>query len=199
MTIQHEMRLGLPIMGFDDDDAFGRWLGAAPRTSPGIWLKLVKKGASITGISKAAAIDVALCHGWIDGQQHPYDADFWLTRFTPRRPASRWSQINRTRVLELIADGRMECAGLAEIEAAQADRRWHVAYAPASTAQPSPELQAGLDASPRAAAAFAAFGRADRYAILYRITNLRTRQGRDRVVAEVMRMLARGGDDDAKE
>ena len=83
-----EERLGLPIQAFDDADAFERWLAAEPRTSRGIWLKLRKKGAAVVGVSKRDAIDSALCHGWIDGQQHPYDEGFWLTRFTPRRPAS---------------------------------------------------------------------------------------------------------------
>lgn len=192
-----ETRLGLPIRAFDDPDAFERWLAAEPRTSSGIWLKLRKKGAAVDGVLKPDAIDAALCHGWIDGQQHPYDDDFWLTRFTPRRPASRWSQVNRTRAGELIAERRMRPAGLVEIETAQADGRWDAAYAPASTAAPCAEFQAALDAAPAASAAFAALKRSDRYSILYRIDNLKTAKGRARKIAEAIAMLTRA--DDARE
>lgn len=100
MTTDTEMRLGRPIVVFGDAGAFDRWLAVEPRTSPGIWLKLAKKGAGVSGMS-SEAIDAALRHGWIDGQQHPYDKDFWVTRFTPRRRGSNWSQINRSRALEL--------------------------------------------------------------------------------------------------
>lgn len=186
MTMVDECRLGLPIRFFDDATGFACWLARAPRASPGIWLKLAKKGAGVTGLSKAQAIDAALCHGWIDGQQHPYDDRYWLTRFTPRKRGSRWSQINRTRVLELTSEGRMTAAGLAEVEAAKADGRWDAAYAPASTARPCAELQAALDASPRAAAAFAARKAAARYAILHRIAVLKTASARTRRIAQVV-------------
>lgn len=189
MTSTVEMRLGLPVMRLDTADALCRWFEAEPRTSPGMWLVLTKKGAGLIGLSKAEAVDAALCHGWIDGQQHPYDAALWLTRFTPRRRSSRWSQVNRHRAQELVATGRMTLAGLAEIQAAQADGRWDAAYAPASTAQPSPELQAALDASPQAATAFAALGRAERYAILHQISNLKTPQGRTRRILQLVGML----------
>lgn len=185
-----ELRLGLPIFGFDTIEAFELWLGEQPRTTHGIWVKLAKKGAP--GLARADAVDAALCYGWIDGQAHPYDAKYWLTRFTPRRPESRWSQVNRTRVRKLIEQDRVKPAGLAEIKAARADGRWDAAYAPSSTAQPSPELQAALDASPQAAAAFAALKRADRYAVLHRIANLKTDSGRIRLITEVVVMLERG-------
>lgn len=195
MTTQVEMRLGLPIVGLDGADAWSRMLAAEPRTSRGVWLKLARKGAGVVGLSKADAIDVALCHGWIDGQQHPYDAATWLTRFTPRRRASRWSQVNRTRARELVDAGLMRPGGLAEIRAAQADGRWDAAYAPASTALPCPELQAALDAAPRSATVFALLRRAPRYAILHRIGGLKTPQARARRIADVVRMLGDGTTD----
>lgn len=185
----HEQRLGLPILAFADRFAFERWLAAEPRRSPGIWVKLRKTGAPVTGLSKADAIDAALCHGWIDGQQHPYDESYWFTRFTARRPASRWSQVNRQRAGELIAAERMRPAGLAEIQAAQADGRWDAAYAPASTAEPCAEFQAALDASPEAAAAFHALRCSDRYAILHRINNLKTAKGRAKAISDTVARL----------
>jgi uncharacterized protein YdeI (YjbR/CyaY-like superfamily) len=115
------------------------------------------------------AIDAALCHGWIDGQLDKYDAQCWLIRFTPRKTRSRWSDVNRTRALELIDAGRMAAAGMAEIEAAKADGRWNAAYAPASRATVPPDLQVALDANTKAARFFATLTGANRYAVLYRI------------------------------
>lgn len=87
----------------------------------------------------------------------------------------------------------MQPAGLAEIEAAQADGRWNATYAPPSTAAPCAEFQAALDASPGASAAFDALKRSDRYSILYRINNLKTAKARSRKIAETIAMLAPRG------
>lgn len=186
------MRSGLPVLGFADAAAFEAWLAAQPGASKGLWLKLAKKGAAIASLSKAEAIDAALCHGWIDGQLEKYDDTAWLVRFTPRKRTSRWSEVNRTRALELIAQGRMHPAGLAAVEAAKADGRWDAAYAPASSAQVPPDLQAALDASPQAAAFFATLGGANRYAILYRIATAKKPETRARRIETFVAMLERG-------
>ena len=190
--MEAEMRSGLPIIGFDGPDAFDAWLATEPRTSPGLWLKLAKKSAQVAALSRAEAIDAALCHGWIDGQLDKYDEAYWLVRFTPRKRASKWSEVNRARAVELIAQGRMRPAGLAEIEAAKADGRWDAAYAPASTAQVPPDLQAALDVSPEAAAFFATLKGANRYAILYRISTAKRPETRARRIADFVAMLQRG-------
>jgi uncharacterized protein YdeI (YjbR/CyaY-like superfamily) len=187
-----EMRSGLPIIGFQEAAVFDAWLAAEPRTSNGIWLKLAKKGAKVASLSKAEAIDAALCHGWIDGQLDKYDEAYWLIRFTPRKRSSKWSEINRTRAAELIAQGRMHPSGLAEVDAAKADGRWEAAYAPASTAQVPPDLQAALDASPRAAAFFATLKGANRYAVLYRVGTAKKPETRAKRIAEFVAMLQRG-------
>lgn len=187
-----EMRAGLPIIGFAEAGGFDAWLAAAPRDSKGLWLKLAKKGAGVASLSRAEAIDAALCHGWIDGQLDKYDEAHWLIRFTPRKRASKWSEVNRGRALELIAQDRMRPAGLAEIEAAKADGRWDAAYAPASTAQVPPDLQSALDASPEAASFFATLKGANRYAILYRIGTAKKAETRARRIADFVAMLERG-------
>lgn len=187
-----ETKAGLPVISFPDVAAFDAWLDAQPRSSPGLWLRLAKKGADFASLSKAGAIDAALCNGWIDGQLDKYDDVSWLVRFTPRKPASKWSEVNRTRALELIAAGRMRPAGLAEIDAAKADGRWDAAYAPASKAQPPPDLQAALDASPKAAAFFATLTGANRYAVIYRVSTVRTPDARQKKIARFVAMLERG-------
>lgn len=187
-----EARGGLPILSFGDQAAFERWLAAEPRTSKGLWLKIAKKGSGRDSVSKAEAIDAALCHGWIDGQLDKYDEASWLVRFTPRKRGSKWSQVNRSRALELIAAGRVSPAGLAEIEAAKADGRWDAAYAPASRAEVPPDLQAALDRSPSAAAFFGTLKGANRYAILYRVGMAKKPDTRSKRIAQFVAMLERG-------
>lgn len=187
-----ETRAGLPVLAFANVAAFEAWLASEPRTSKGLWLKLAKKGSGVASLSKSEAIDAALCHGWIDGQLDRYDDQSWLVRFTPRKRASKWSEVNRTRALELIASGRMQPAGLAEIETAQADGRWATAYAPASTATVPPDLQAALDASPEAAAFFATLKGANRYAVLYRIGTAKKPETRAKRISHFVAMLVRG-------
>ena len=187
-----DMRAGLRILAFADARAFEAWLESQGPTAPGLWLKLAKKGAPEPTLGRSEAIDVALCHGWIDGQLDAYDNHYWLIRFTPRKPRSKWSELNRERATELIAEGRMRPAGLAQIEKAKSDGRWDGAYAPASRVEASPDLAAALDANPKAAAFFATLTGANRYAILYRIGAVKTPEARARKIAQFVAMLERG-------
>jgi uncharacterized protein YdeI (YjbR/CyaY-like superfamily) len=187
-----EQRGGLSVLAFRNGEAFEQWLGQQPADAAGVWLKLAKKAAAARGLTKAEAIDAALCHGWIDGQLDKYDDSHWLVRFTPRKGRSKWSQVNTKRATELLAEGRMRPSGLAQIEAAKADGRWAAAYAPASTATVPADLQDALDASPKAAEFFATLKGANRYAILYRIGSVKRPETRARKIAEYVAMLERG-------
>jgi uncharacterized protein YdeI (YjbR/CyaY-like superfamily) len=187
-----EMKAGLPIIGFADATVFEAWIAAQPYDASGLWLKIAKKDSGIKSLSKAEAIDAALCHGWIDGQLDKYDDRCWLIRFTPRKPRSKWSEVNRTRALELIEAERMLSSGLAQIEAAKNDGRWEVAYAPASRAEVPPDLQTALDTNPKAATFFATLTGANRYAILYCIGAVRRPDARARKIASFVLMLERG-------
>jgi uncharacterized protein YdeI (YjbR/CyaY-like superfamily) len=187
-----EQRGGLPILVFRNGEGFAEWLEQQPADASGAWLKLPKKSANAPGLTKAEAIDTALCYGWIDGQLDKYDDDYWLVRFTPRKARSKWSQVNKKRATELLAEGRMHKSGVAQIEAAKADGRWAAAYAPASTAKVPADLQAALEANPSAARFFATLKGANRYAILYRIGAVKRPDTRARKIAEYVAMLERG-------
>jgi uncharacterized protein YdeI (YjbR/CyaY-like superfamily) len=187
-----ETRKGLPILAFSDAAALEAWLERQPRGHPGIWLKLAKKGSGIASVAQKEAVEAGLCFGWIDGLLHPYDESFYLIRFTPRRPRSKWSLINVERAEALIEAGRMRPAGLAEVEAAKADRRWADAYPPHSRAEPPPELRAALDASPKAAAFFATLKGANRYGLIYRVLDAKKPETRAKRVAGFVAMLERG-------
>ena len=186
-----EGRAGLPIVAFADADALDRWLEGQPENSPGLWIKFAKARSGIASVTKAEAIDAALCHGWIDGQLDKYDDKHWLIRFTPRKPRSQWSQVNRSRATELAEAGRMRSRGLAQVDAAKADGRWDAAYAPASRAEVPVDLQAALAKSPKASAFFATLTGANRYAILYRIGSVKKPETRARKIEQFIAMLER--------
>ena len=187
-----EEKAGLPIISFVDAAAFGRWLGRRRSDDKGLWLKLAKKGNEASSLTRAQAVEEALCHGWIDGQINGYDALWWLVRFTPRKARSQWSQINLDTVARLIEQERMRPAGLAQVKAAQADGRWDAAYAPQSLATVPPDLQAALDAKPKAKKFFETLKGANRYAVLYRVQSLKRPESRARRIEQYVGMLARG-------
>ena len=187
-----EERAGLPIVAFDDAAAWEAWLAAQPRDHAGLWLKLAKAGNTASILTKPQAVDGALIHGWIDGQLNPYDGAWWLIRFTPRKPRSKWSEKNRTRVGELIAAARMAPGGLAEVDAAEADGRWDAAYAPQSTAAVPDDLAAALDVDTAARRFFDALDGANRYAILYRIHDAKRPATRAARIARYVAMCAAG-------
>ena len=177
------------MFAFADAEAFSQWL-AAHAGAKGAWLQFAKNGAAAT-LSKAEAIDCALCYGWIDGQIRALDDSYFLTRFTPRAPKSRWSAKNVERAQALTAQGRMRPGGLAEIEAAKTDGRWAAAYPSASRAETPPDFAAALERNAAAKRAFAALDGANRYAILYRLHHAKP-EARARRIGEFVAMLARG-------
>lgn len=183
-------RAGLPVLGFPDAAAWESWLAGQPSPEAGIWLKIPKKGSAGRGVSYADALDVALCYGWIDGQKASLDDDFWLQRFTPRKPASRWSKINTERAQRLIAANRMRPAGLREVELARADGRWQSAYHGQRSMSVPEDLQRELDSNDGAAAFFATITSANRYAILYRINDAKRPETRAKRIARYVAMLA---------
>jgi uncharacterized protein YdeI (YjbR/CyaY-like superfamily) len=183
---------GLPILQFDDAAAWDRWLHDNHATSRGVWLRQAKKDAPVTTPSHPEALDVALCHGWIDGQRRALDQHFYLQRFTPRRPGSRWSKINTERAEWLIEQGRMTPAGLREVEQARQDGRWETAYEPQSRAEPPPDLAQALDAHPDAKRFFGTLTGARRYAFLYRLQNVKRPEARANRIAQYIELLESG-------
>jgi len=179
-----------PLLHFTDPAQWEEFLRADPPDG-GVRLLLLKKAALVPGIRYPEALDVALCYGWIDGQVGRHDDDFTVQAFTPRRARSPWSQINRGHTERLIAEGRMQPAGLAEIERAKADGRWDAAYRQKGAAVPD-DLRAALDADPAAAAAWEALDGQNRFAILFRLGTVTRAETRARKIAEFTAMLSRG-------
>ncbi|MER5736046.1 YdeI/OmpD-associated family protein [Streptomyces sp. NPDC002262] len=186
------MTQDLEIVAFASAEAFEAWLGEHHGDSPGLWLKLRKKGPGVVALDYAQALDVALCYGWIDGQKAKFDDLWWLQRFTPRKRNSRWSKINRDKVAALTAQGRMRPPGQAEVDRAKADGRWEAAYDSPRTATVPDDLAAALAAEPAAAAFFATLGGSQRFAVLYRVQDAKRPGTRARRIEEFVAMLARG-------
>jgi uncharacterized protein YdeI (YjbR/CyaY-like superfamily) len=182
-----------PEILFTDVAAWRAWLDENESTSTGAWLILAKKGKDApTTLNYDAALDEALCSGWIDGQGRGRDDTTTMQRFCPRRSRSRWSARNVRIVERLIAEGRMRPRGQEEIEKAKADGRWDAAYEGSKNIEVPPDLAEALAASPRATEMFGILTAQNRYAILFRITGVKKPETRARNIAKFVVMLEQG-------
>ena len=159
----------LAVLSFAIWQDWEAWLNEHHTDTKGVWLKIAKKGTGISSVSYAEALDSALCYGWIDGQKASFDGLYWLQKFTPRGPKSMWSKVNCDKVAALQAEGRMQPAGLRQVELARADGRWDLAYDSQSKITVPADFQSELDKNQEAQAFFNTLNSVNRYAVLYRI------------------------------
>jgi uncharacterized protein YdeI (YjbR/CyaY-like superfamily) len=172
-------------------DEWEAWLEEHHETTPdGVWLRIPRANAGLGGPTHAAALELAICFGWIDGQKGEGDETHWRQRFLPRRPRSRWSKVNRAKAEELMASGAMRPAGLREVERAREDGRWDAAYDPPSTSTVPDDFAAAL--SERGAANFTAMNSQNRYAMLYRIQEAKRPATRAARIEKFAAMCERG-------
>ncbi len=179
----------LPVVPFESQEDWEAWLEEHHDTSVGLWLKISKKDSGIDSVSYPEALDVAIIYGWIDSQKASFDDKFWLQRFTPRKPKSKWSKVNRKKATELIEQGKMKPAGLKQVELARQDGRWDRAYDSQSNAVVPDDFQQELDRNPGAQEFFAALNSANRYAILYQIQDAKKSETRARRIEKYVAML----------
>jgi uncharacterized protein YdeI (YjbR/CyaY-like superfamily) len=183
----------LPELIVADGNSWRQWLGAHHQGSSGVWLVLAKKNTTNpTSLTYDVALEEGLCQGWIDGQVGARDEVTYRQRFTPRRARSRWSARNVAIVSALISQGRMQPAGMSEVERAKADGRWESAYAGQASTHVPADLSAALTARPRAKALFDILTSQNRYAVLYRIDSAKRPDTRARRIEQFVAMLARG-------
>jgi uncharacterized protein YdeI (YjbR/CyaY-like superfamily) len=183
------------IKTFRSQSAFEAWMRKNHAREREVWLRIYKKGSGVRSIAIAEALDVVLCWGWIDGIRKAFDERSYLQRYTPRRPKSIWSQINRDHVARLTKAGRMTPHGQRQVDAAKADGRWSSAYAPMRAALDDnfpDDLRKAIAASPRARKTFQSLGRQNLYALAFRTTNMKTPTGRARKIDALVKMLERG-------
>lgn len=178
------------IQHFTESSEWERWLGKHHDETGGVWLLIAKKGCRAPGLSISDALDVALCHGWIDSQRKGYDDTHYLQRYSPRRPQSPWSKLNVQRTEALIAAGRMQTGGFKEIELAKADGRWAVAYESQREASLPEDVTAALAGNPSAAKAFEALSKSARYALLLPVLKATKAEVRSRRLEKMVSTLA---------
>ncbi|HEX5493030.1 MAG TPA: YdeI/OmpD-associated family protein [Mycobacteriales bacterium] len=179
----------MPIIEFATPADFADWLAKHHQASAGLWMKIAKKNSGSQTVTYSEALDVALCFGWIDGQKDRFDELYWLQRFTPRKPRSRWSKANRDRATALIENGRMGPMGLRAVERAKADGRWDTAYEGQKASTVPGDLKEALDQNPVAREFFSTLDSRNRYAVLYRLQNTRRPETRARKIGEFVAML----------
>ena len=180
------------IRAFRDSAAFERWLARHHDTEREIYIRIFKKASDVATVTYAQALDVALCWGWIDGIRKALDTESFLQRFTPRKPKSVWSQINRDHVARLIEENRMTPHGLKQVDAAKADGRWQDAYASPRTMTTPEDLLVAIRASKKAFAAYEGLNSVNRYALAWRLGRLKTVAAREKRIAMYVAMLERG-------
>ncbi len=176
---------------FEEPSEFEAWLEANGESTDLALVRMAKKHTGICSLDWARAVDVALCFGWIDSQGKRIDDEWFLQRFTPRRPASKWSKVNREKVEALIEAGRMRPAGMRAVESAKADGRWDAAYDGMATAQVPDDLAAALEEA-GLAETFAELDSRNRYAVLHRVQTAKRPETRARRIAKYVEMLADG-------
>jgi uncharacterized protein YdeI (YjbR/CyaY-like superfamily) len=177
---------------FKDAESFYEWLGSHHDREDEVWIKIHKAGSGLESITPKEAIDVALCWGWIDAIRKGLDDNSFLQRYTPRRGKSMWSQINVDNVARLTKEGRMTEHGLAQVEAAKADGRWDRAYGSGQDMKIPEDLQAAIDAEPKAREMLAKLSAQNRFALAFRTHNMKTEAGRKKKIEAFVEMLKRG-------
>ncbi len=179
------------VRAFADARTFHDWLAVHHDREPEVWIRMFKVASGVPSVTWQDAIPEALCWGWIDGVRKSLDDISFLQRFTPRGPKGSWSEINVAHAERLIAEGRMQPPGLAQVEAARADGRWEKTYRVKGSKVPE-DLMAAIDAEPAARAMFDVLTSQNRFALIHRTDALKTEAGRRKKVAAFVAMLARG-------
>ena len=177
---------------FVDAKSFHQWLALNHDKEQEVWIKIHKLDSGRKSITVKEAIDVVLCWGWIDAVRKGFDEASFLQRYTRRGPKSIWSQINVDNVVRLIAEGLMTEHGLKHVEAAKADGRWGRAYKSGRDLKIPDDFQAAIDAVPKAKAMLPKLSEQNRFALAFRVHNLKTESGRKKAIANYVAMLERG-------
>jgi uncharacterized protein YdeI (YjbR/CyaY-like superfamily) len=180
------------VREFKDAESFYKWLGKHHLKEDEIWIKIHKADSGFKSITPNEAIDVVLCWGWIDGLRKGFDDKSYLQRYTPRKKKSNWSQINVDNVARLINEGRMTEHGLKQVDEAKSDGRWARAYKSGKDMKIPDDLQAAIDAEPKAKAMLTKLSAQNRFALAFRTHNMKTEAGRKKKIEAFVAMLKRG-------
>jgi len=180
------------IRAFKDAGSFYKWLSKHHDKEEEVWIKIHKLDSGIRSINPKEAIDIVLCWGWIDGLRKGLDENSYLQRYTPRKKKSIWSQINVDNVARLVSEGGMTAHGLKEVDLAKSDGRWARAYKSGKDMKIPEDLQTSIDAEPKARAMLGKLSAQNRFALAFRIHNMKTAAGRKKKIETFVEMLKHG-------
>ena len=180
------------VHAFKDLAALEKWYAKHHQSAAELWIKLHKKGSGLASVTNVESLDAALCWGWIDGIRKSFDDKSFLQRYTPRGKTSIWSTRNQEHVARLIAEGRMQPTGQAQVDLAKADGRWARAYDGSAKMEIPADFLAAIEAEPRALELFQTLNSQNRFALAFRVHNLKTPAGRQKKIENFVAMLARG-------
>lgn len=189
--MQKQDNNNLPVLSFETQSEWEKWLAQNHGLTTGIWLRIFKKASKVKTIVYAEALEEALCYGWIDGQLKPYDEQSYLQRFTPRRPRSIWSKRNIENITRLEENGKLKPSGLKEIEAAKADGRWAAAYDSPSEMKIPDDFMTELSKNKEALTFFESLTKTNKYAIGWRLQTAKKPETREKRMKQILEMMAK--------
>jgi uncharacterized protein YdeI (YjbR/CyaY-like superfamily) len=166
------------------------WLEKHHATSTGTWLVYAKKHSGLASLTYNDAVEEALCFGWIDSKINPIDDDFYMQVFTPRKPKSAWSALNKDRVKKLLAAGLMSAAGLVVVKAAKASGAWNAAEHVEKLIVP-PDLERAIKATPEASRNWATYTDSRRKGVLYRLAGAKRPETRAKYLQQIIENMSR--------
>jgi len=187
--MKHQTIKGKPALSVTSRDEWRHWLSQHHQDAQEIWLILYRKDSGKQIFTKHDALDDALCIGWIDSLVMKVDDTRYMQKFTPRRPDSVWSQINKTRVEKLIASGQMLPSGKDLVEHAKASGEWALNRSRPDPPSLSTDLESALDEHPQARARWEQLPPSHRKQYMSYITEAKLESTRQRRIGKCLDML----------
>ena len=174
-----------------DREEWRRWLEANHDTSSGVWLVCFKKNSSKRGVLYAEAVEEALCFGWIDSKANALDEESYIQLFSPRRPKSPWSKLNKLRVNKLVEQSLMTQKGIDVIEVSKKDGSWY-AYDMIEELRIPSDLEKVLSVNQIADAHFKSLSKSSKKQILWWIQSAKRKETRQKRINQVVELANEG-------
>jgi uncharacterized protein YdeI (YjbR/CyaY-like superfamily) len=171
---------------FQTRNQWRKWLEKNHAKAIEAWVLRYKKGTVTPSITYDEALEEALCYGWIDGRMRGMDSEKSAVRFSPRKPKSIWSKVNKDKAEKLIAEGRMTAAGMAKIAAARKSGAWDNAYVLKVAQEIPADMEEALSRNKVAEANFLKFPPSRRNGYIYYLNSAKTPATRQKRIAEIV-------------
>lgn len=179
------------FQSFETTAELEAWFASNHATASELRVRIYRKESGIRSVDWNDCVLTAIAWGWIDGHKKSLDSSSYVQRLTPRRARSNWSKKNCAHAERLIQEGRMQPAGMAQVEAARNDGRWERAYGGISNMEMPSEFLSELEKHPAAKEFYATLDRTNLFSIYYRVHTAKRPETRARRIAEILAKLER--------